>query len=104
VLREKRAQLVEDYERCLASLRDPVNVDFDNGDVAELEYRAEAALIVDYLSREIHAVDDALARLARSEYGVCVSCRHRIPRGRLLAQPTARRCFRCQASAERKVG
>ena len=104
MLREKRRQLVEDHERCLASLRDPVSVDFDNGDVAELEYRTEAALMVDYLSREIRAIDDALARLARSEYGVCICCHHRIPRSRLLAQPTATRCYRCQALTDRKAG
>lgn len=103
-LREKRAQLVEDHERCLATLREPASVDFDNDGVAELEDRTDAALMVDYLSREIHAVDDALARLARSEYGICLSCHHRIPRSRLLAQPTATRCYRCQELAECKAG
>ena len=104
MLREKRIQLVEDHERCLAALREPASIDIENGDAAELEDRTAAILMVDCLTREIHAIDDALERLARSEYGVCVSCHRRIPRSRLLAQPTAQRCYECQASAERKAG
>jgi DnaK suppressor protein len=60
--------------------------------------------MVDHLSREIQAIDDALARLARGGYGICITCHQRIPHGRLVAQPMALRCLRCQALVERRAG
>ena len=104
ILREKLGQLVEDHERCLTSLREPIDIDFDNGEVAEFEDRSEAALMVEHLSCEIRAIDDALARLARGEYGVCISCHRRIARGRLAANPSAKRCVLCETEVERKAG
>jgi DnaK suppressor protein len=104
LLRAKRAELTEDYKRCLSVLQDPTSVDLDNGEVADYEDRTEAAMVADHLLREIRDIDEALARLARGEYGVCASCGHRIPTSRLAANPTAQRCVGCQATAERKVG
>jgi RNA polymerase-binding protein DksA len=104
LLRTKRAELTEDYKRCLSVLQDPTSVDLDNGEVADYEDRTEAAMVADHLLREIREIDQALTRLARGEYGVCASCGLRIPISRLAANPTAQRCVGCQATAERKVG
>jgi RNA polymerase-binding protein DksA len=104
LLWERRAELVEDQQRCLSVLREPTNVDVDNGEVADYEDRADTAMVASHLSREIREIDEALARLSRGEYGVCASCGLRIPASRLAANPAAQRCIRCQAMAERKVG
>ena len=45
-------------------------------------------------------IEQAQLRLADGRYGVCMSCGEEIPRGRLLAQPTAIRCAACQAARE----
>jgi RNA polymerase-binding transcription factor DksA len=104
LLRAKRAELVEDRERCLATLREPASVDFDNGEVSDLDDRTDAAMMVGHLAREIRAIDDTLTCLAQGDYGVCVSCHRKIPRSRLAANPTARRCVECQARSERRAG
>lgn len=48
----------------------------------------------------LHEIEQAQQRLACGRYGLCVDCGEEIPRGRMLAQPTAIRCAACQASAE----
>jgi DnaK suppressor protein len=49
---------------------------------------------------ELRAVQDAIARLRRGEYGVCQSCGVDIPAARLEAIPEAALCVECQARAE----
>jgi RNA polymerase-binding transcription factor DksA len=41
-------------------------------------------------------VDSALARLRSPDYGVCEICEGDVPFVRLLADPLARRCGRCE--------
>jgi len=48
------------------------------------------------------AVDDALERLARGRYGICVSCGAQIPLERLLAVPYTDKCVACQKKDEEK--
>jgi DnaK suppressor protein len=43
------------------------------------------------------AILDALTRLAAGTYGICVSCKNRIPYGRLVVMPEATRCVACGA-------
>jgi RNA polymerase-binding transcription factor DksA len=52
-------------------------------------------------AREIQDIDGALLRLAAATYGECVQCGARIPRARLDAYPTAKRCLPCQQVHER---
>jgi RNA polymerase-binding transcription factor DksA len=104
LMRNRRTELQADYERCLDVLRAPSDPDFDNDEAGDREGRAEAALMVNHLRREIRAIDEALTRMADGSYGICVECGRRIARGRLVAVPSARRCVRCQALTERKVG
>jgi DnaK suppressor protein len=50
---------------------------------------------------ELQRVDAALQRLADGSYGRCTDCSEPIDVRRLQAQPSAARCARCQAAAER---
>lgn len=50
---------------------------------------------------ELRAVQDAIARLKRGEYGTCERCGREIPPARLEAMPQAALCIECQERAER---
>ncbi len=50
---------------------------------------------------ELREIALARERMADSRYGRCADCGADIDPRRLLAQPTASRCTRCQAEAER---
>jgi len=60
-----------------------------------LRVSTEGRLLVDTV--------EALRRLYRGEFGVCMSCGKKIARERLLAMPQARLCLPCQTVAERAV-
>ena len=50
---------------------------------------------------ELNEIAVALDRIRDGEYGTCENCGGEIARARLDAQPTARRCIRCQAVWEK---
>lgn len=50
--------------------------------------------------QELGAVQNALRRLVAGLYGRCIDCEESIALPRLMAQPSATRCTRCQAGYE----
>lgn len=50
---------------------------------------------------ELRDIAAALARIRDGDYGTCETCGTDIATARLDAQPTARRCIRCQALHEK---
>jgi RNA polymerase-binding protein DksA len=56
---------------------------------------------IDRDAEELRAIQDALARLKRGEYGYCKRCGDEISPGRLVAMPHATLCIECQTRAER---
>ena len=54
------------------------------------------------LTERQHAIDDALLRLERGEYGVCEVCGNPIEPERLEAEPTARLCEDDARRADRR--
>ncbi|BDQ38145.1 hypothetical protein SYK_25050 [Pseudodesulfovibrio nedwellii] len=48
----------------------------------------------------IREMEDALRRLAETDYGVCEECGEEIGVARLKANPAARLCVLCQSAAE----
>ena len=78
------------------------------GQVRDAEDEALADLIVDInhaeVARDVEELRDieaALERIATGSYGACLSCGIGIPRERLEAYPTAKRCLPCQQQHER---
>lgn len=71
-------------------------------DVASDLYTREE-LVTDELviAKRLDEVEDALDRVAKDQYGVCVDCGHRIAAERIEAIPEAARCIDCQRRAER---
>ncbi|MCC9599128.1 TraR/DksA family transcriptional regulator [Stieleria sp. JC731] len=53
-------------------------------------------------SRELTAIDEAIERLDRGEYGTCEDCGKPIPLTRLRAVPHARECITCHRVAEQR--
>jgi len=49
---------------------------------------------------ELHLMEDALARIEKGEYGVCVDCGEPISEKRLEYFPYAARCIVCQEAFE----
>ena len=71
----------------------------DDDAVADLETSLDVAS-VERDARELEEVGAALARIDGPGFGLCASCGKSIAWERLLAQPQATRCVRCEASAE----
>ena len=59
-------------------------------------------IISDVDSNEFKALSEALQRVHRSDYGLCVDCQAAIPFDRLQVEPQALRCLPCQARHERQ--
>lgn len=64
---------------------------------------SEQDLSLNFLRRaefELREIGQALDRIDRRTYGVCVGCDQAIPMARLEAIPTASTCVECKAKAE----
>ena len=55
-------------------------------------------------SRELAAIENALAQMRKGHYGLCENCNNKIPMARLNALPYATLCIDCQREAEREDG
>lgn len=105
---ERRHQaLTEELRRDVQRARDE-NFAAVAGEVRDAADEATASLVTDTGDaetrrdlRELQALDAALVRLSRGEYGVCIACGEDIPIERLHAQPEAVRCLPCQDNYER---
>ena len=75
-------------------------VDAGDEPVADLESSIQLAG-VERDADELNAVLEALARIDRGRYGLCADCGAPIAYQRLLAQPQAPRCIRCETERER---
>jgi DnaK suppressor protein len=81
---------------------EPDSVD-DSPAQRETERETEFALEEHELA-ELSAIDAALARMDRGEYGMCIDCGVEIPAARLQAAPETPRCVACQEAYERRHG
>ena len=62
----------------------------------EIDYTLE-----EHDGRLLQAIDEALARIEASTYGICVNCGAQIPPERLEAMPWATLCIDCKRKEER---
>lgn len=83
-----RAEAIED------NLRQPLDADSSEQAVDLADDEALAG-VDNVIRQEIHEIREALLRIERGEYGVCVSCGADINPERLKALPTATRCIKC---------
>ncbi len=74
----------------------------DSGDQATGDALADLNLaIIDRHVREIRDIDATRVRIVAGSFGICIDCRGDIGFERLLAYPTAKRCFVCQRQHEK---
>ncbi len=100
---ELRALLAEESARdqAEAQAREPGEAVTDFKDLADAETStAVHEMQHTHAVQELEAVQAALLRLARGQYGLCLACGEPIELRRLEALPTALRCIRCQSLAE----
>lgn len=97
-LLDRRAELELRIERITEDVRrtgKPLEQDF-----AEQAVERENDEVMDALGAaaraELQQIRKALARIDRSEYGICVDCGEPIPLQRLQALPFSERCVACQ--------
>jgi RNA polymerase-binding protein DksA len=107
LLRARAAQLRGEIRSTLQRSSDESHVRIAE-QVRDLEDDSFSNLIVDVnLSEidrdadELQRIDDALHRLLDGRFGTCMDCETEIPLKRLLAEPTAARCIRCQELFEK---
>ena len=82
-------------ERDLEATQDPA-------DMAANAYNKELLVSMSRNDRQLlHLVEDALARIGKGTYGLCVNCEEPIKEKRLAAIPWARLCMPCQELSER---
>jgi DnaK suppressor protein len=58
--------------------------------------------LVEVESRELVAIDEAIAKMETGDFGVCEGCNKPIPITRLKAIPYATDCIECRRKAENK--
>lgn len=106
-LRERAGQLRAEIRGTLDKSANETHADIVK-DVRDTEDDSFSNLIVDtHLAEidrdagELRRIDGALRRIAEGVFGQCVDCGQDIPRPRLLAEPTAARCVKCQELYEK---
>jgi RNA polymerase-binding transcription factor DksA len=107
ILKERRESLAAELRRDVEKTREGQYSELA-GAAADTGDQASADLLSDLdqaeLSRdlfELRELDAALARLAGCQYGDCIDCGGEIEFERLIASPTAIRCFDCQRVHEK---
>ena len=104
-LQEMKTKLLAEIDSTLRAEREG-NKDegMDTYDLASEERDREINFILSDRERtKIKEIDDALARLADSTYGICESCGLEIGEERLDALPFTRVCRDCQQDREREA-
>jgi DnaK suppressor protein len=95
LLRAKLAELTVHVDQ----LRQEIVIDDEVDDEATQAYRSNnREFVMTTMEREIRnisEIEQALERIAKNEYGVCVTCETPIPDKRLHAIPWTRLCVDC---------
>jgi RNA polymerase-binding protein DksA len=77
---------------------------FHMADVATVNNEREKALNLRGSEENLlYKVDQALYRIKKGTYGLCIQCHRKIDKKRLSAIPYAELCIKCQASQEKKT-
>ena len=111
-LRRLQKALTEEYEGLVRTLNRNreaeeeilVEKTEDEGDLALISHNKELLYNLHETDfRRLKAIEDALKRIQREEYGVCTGCGEDINEKRLVAVPWATMCIDCQEEAERET-
>lgn len=98
---EVRLEMLKSGREPYVELANTVH-DIEESSMADMLYDLQLADIDKHIE-EIREVDDALMRIAKRSYGVCSECGESIEEQRLLSNPAAKRCYRCQVAYEKQA-
>lgn len=99
LIEEVRTELERSGEQHYVELAGRVT---DLGDEAVADALVDLnAAIIDRQIQEIRDIEASRQRMAAGTYGVCIECKSEIGFERLMAYPTAKRCFECQNQREK---
>ena len=106
-LKSVKETLLARRDEIHASLRSNAKAPSTPGDVKDSGDEASSATMSDLQSsleateiNELKSIEDALHRMERNEYGVCVDCGEPINMKRLEIAPYVARCITCQEKLE----
>ena len=109
VLLERRSQMLHEMDALhggasrVQHAREVLLQDGDDQTQRDADREVDLAR-TDQLARAISAVDAALERIERDDYGRCSDCDAPIPFERLRASPQALRCVACETAFEARRG
>ena len=72
----------------------------DSADASESDLQDVSMSLTEMTVEVLHRIDEALARIASGDYGVCAECSGDIPTNRLAVLPFAVRCRDCEEVRE----
>jgi RNA polymerase-binding protein DksA len=110
VLAERKERLADEIRRVLARTQNERYADIlagggDAGDTSVAELLSDVAFAeVARDAAEVRDIGAAQARIAAGTYGTCIDCGRPIPKARLEAYPTAKRCIEDQRRREKLRG
>ena len=88
-------------DRNVAEEGEGVSMSPDEADWANLSHdRAVTDSLTEARAHRLRAIEEAMERLDRGEYGLCTRCEQDIHSQRLIAMPWARFCLHCQTELE----
>ncbi len=103
ILEQRRAEITASYQRTRAASQNAGREDgaLDMIDYAVDSYAKEFLLSLSNMERrELHLIEEALARIEDGGYGLCQECGTEISHKRLRVVPWARHCIECQELEE----
>jgi DnaK suppressor protein len=105
ILESQRSRILDDLRHTVREARAVGTMDegevLDEAERSEADVQTELELsLLQMQSETLARVEEALARLATGEYGLCAECGSEIPAARLKALPFAIRCRTCEQERE----
>ena len=95
LLRSRLAELTVHINQLRSEMVVEDEVDDEITQASRNRNRELAMITMERELRNISEIEKALERIARKEYGVCLSCEKTIPDNRLRAVPWTRLCVDC---------
>ncbi|MGB4703481.1 MAG: TraR/DksA family transcriptional regulator [Candidatus Saccharicenans sp.] len=102
LLLERKKSIINKLSRYYAESKEiDTDTALDLVDKAETTYTRDFLLgLTDSEREQLEMIDQALERLKRDEYGLCLICHKEISKKRLQAIPWAAYCIECQEKKE----
>ena len=100
ILERKQAELMGGLRN-----REGIAIEKSADQMDEIQYATERDLAIRNVDREstlLRQVKAALQRIRAGNFGTCVDCEEIISPKRLTAVPWAKRCIKCQETADRE--